>query len=225
MNALLIETSTEKSGLALYANSQFLFKEYLPTGLQSSQHLLPVLEEKLRTYRFSPTQLDQIICGIGPGSYTGIRVGAITAKTLAFALNKPVMGVSTLKWFIPQQEGKFVVLIDAKIGGVYVIKGSKNKHEIVYESEPSLCPLNELRAYLGDSNWHILSPNLSQVRERIIQELPDLSVTWEETCPNFEHVASLRNSKDLGLIHGTQASLELLYLRKTQAEIEKEAKT
>ena len=100
MISLLIETSTERSLIALFRDLDPLDIRELPFGLQNSKHLLPEIKSLFERAGLKPADLDLIVAGIGPGSYTGIRVGAMTAKAMAFALNIPVIGISSLEGFI-----------------------------------------------------------------------------------------------------------------------------
>src|SRR5262249_52696695 len=138
MPLLIIETSTEQGCAAIVANGKVTFLAQIPTGLQNSTYLLPEIQRGLQLLDMDPQQLHSIAVGIGPGSYTGIRVGAIVAKTLSFALKKPLIGICSLKCFTPTLEGYFAVLIDAKIGGVYVLKGLKKGSSIQYLDDPLL---------------------------------------------------------------------------------------
>ena len=125
MPALLIETGTERGMTAIVDGEAILFHAILPLGYHNSRYLLPEIEKGLQQLNLAVKNLQYIACGQGPGSYTGIRVGATVAKSLAFACKLPLIGISTLQTFVPDKEGAFAVLIDAKIGGVYMIKGSR----------------------------------------------------------------------------------------------------
>lgn len=219
---LLIETSTERSGLALFNYNELIFEVLFPQGLQSSQHLLPTLQNKLQEYAFSLQELKVIGVGIGPGSYTGIRVGAVTAKSLSYALKKPLVGLTTLKWFTPVEDGLFNVVIDAKIGGIYCIKGKKVGENVHYLSDPVLCPWEEVAKTL-DSGARIVSPNLKTLREKILLNWGKQPIGWEEVNLDFAHVAREMQKAPLPQAE-ENARLELLYLRETQAEIEKKQK-
>lgn len=64
----------------------------------------------------------QIVLGIGPGSYAGIRAGTTIAQALGFAWEVPVHRISSLDWLLPAREGEFIACIDAKAGGIYAQK-------------------------------------------------------------------------------------------------------
>ena len=84
--------------------------------------LLPALHDLLRLSRIEPKEIDLFACTIGPGSFTGLRVGASTVKGLALAMGKPIAGVSTLEalaFNITGQEIPVCPMLDAKKNQVY----------------------------------------------------------------------------------------------------------
>ena len=87
---LLIDTATERGIVSIFDQETQLFHADLPYGLNNSKHLLPKIQEGLLSLGLEPKDLHCIACGTGPGSYTGMRVGAMTAKTLSFALEIPL---------------------------------------------------------------------------------------------------------------------------------------
>lgn len=215
---LLIETSTEKGIVALVEDQRVLFSHQLPPGLQSSNYLLPVLDEAMRKVGIKLSTIDCIGVGIGPGSYTGIRVGVIVAKTLSFSLNLPLVGICSLQTFIPSiSEGKFGVIIDAKIGGVYLQLGEMKGGVPIYNSEPEVRTHNEAVALLSNIPV-IVTPNGSSLKSKF----PAIQAEWQENYPQPEQMERIVKERlCLGEIISDQ-QLELLYMRKTQAEIEKE---
>ena len=86
---LLIETSTERGLIAIGSKNQILFEKALPFGFNNSTHLIPTIDEALSKLQIKISDLQGIAVGIGPGSYTGIRIGAAAAKTLSFACRLP----------------------------------------------------------------------------------------------------------------------------------------
>jgi tRNA threonylcarbamoyladenosine biosynthesis protein TsaB len=221
MKSLLIETCTERGVIAISDAEKILYQKQLPYGLQNSSYLLPAIEEVLKNANVLLTHIELITIGIGPGSYTGIRMGAIAAKTLSYALKIPLVGVCTLNCFAPKDDGKFAAIIDAKIGGFYLLKGFKNDHTVKYEFKPTLCLLNDLEAHLSPVNT-LVTPNKQRIAPILQNQFPHLNFEWEESDPDVNQL----------LLQGQQAfekghfsingSLELMYLRKTQAEIERE---
>ena len=96
MNLLAVETSSVRGSLALRMGAkparEILFQE----GLVHGREVTARLEELLRLEGLEPGEIGAIAVGIGPGSYTGLRVGVTAAKSLAFALRIPVVAESSL---------------------------------------------------------------------------------------------------------------------------------
>ncbi len=95
MNVLALDTATEALGLALSAQGGS-WSLTLRAGLKHGQNLLPRLEALLQEAGLAPPDLDLLVCGIGPGSFTGVRIGLATAQGLALAAGCPLLGVSGL---------------------------------------------------------------------------------------------------------------------------------
>ncbi len=209
MISLLIETSTERGIVALFSDEKLLHLVELPVGYQNSAHLLPTIQEAFEKVQVKPTDLKLIAVGIGPGSYTGIRVGAITAKTLAYALQIPVVGICSLDGFIPEMECKFAAVIDAKIGGVYV----QLDHSI-----PAVHPLEQAVDLLKNVDV-LVTPYAQHLKQKMSGPW-----RWIERYPDPLHLIRLAYSKYHTGDYSNEGHLDLLYLRKTQAEIEKDLK-
>lgn len=222
-NILVLDTSTERSIFGIVQENSILNQEILPYGHQNSQTLIPLLEVKLKKLNLKILDFDLIVAAIGPGSYTGIRVGASIAKTFAFACKIPLVGVSTLNGFIPSQNGPYLVLIDAKISGVYLQKGICKNNHIIERGPPVVCPINQLEEYLKEQPI-IVSPNKSRIKP-LIEKTWGEHLHWEEVDPNILELSKC-GIKELeeGRVATDHHQLELLYLRQTQAEIEKKGR-
>jgi len=103
------------------------------------------LEAALKKLSLTVSSFKNIILGIGPGSFTGLRIGATVAKALSFAKNIPIIGVSSLKAFDPSVNGPFGTLLDAKLHGVYLQKGLKEGGKIYYEEEAHIYSLDTIK--------------------------------------------------------------------------------
>jgi tRNA threonylcarbamoyladenosine biosynthesis protein TsaB len=158
---------------------------------------------------------------VGPGSYTGIRVGVAAAKGLSFALNIPLIDICSLDIFIPASEGDFAVLFDAKVGGVYVKRGSKNGALIAHKNGASLVDLTQIEKELADVKY-IVTPKSEPLKSKIHTHFMHLNKEWEECFPSSQHMLGLGLKKWKDGDYTVDKQVEILYLRKTQAEIEKE---
>lgn len=192
---LIIDTSTDKS-LAIFSNGvNVLLKILLPEGAQSSRFLMSSLDSGLKQLQLPPSALEAIAVGVGPGSYTGIRVGAAVAKGLAFPGNLPLIGFCSLSGFISQQEGKFSSLIDARIGGAYVLLQERRGDEVILRSKPRLVGAEELPTYL--ESWpplagpHVDYPDADHLTQMVAKRLSegqfdtDLQLVYLRT-PNYK---------------------------------------
>lgn len=124
MKFLALDTSTEACSVALALDGQILaLDEVCPQ--QHSKRILPMLQQLLSDAGVSLYQLDGIIFGRGPGSFTGVRIGVSVAQGLAFGADLPVFGVSTLAAMAQaaaeqQNATEVIAAIDARMAEVYI---------------------------------------------------------------------------------------------------------
>src|SRR5450759_5199634 len=93
---LAIETATDVCGVALVQNQNVIAQRVLAEKYVHSEKLLPMIDEVLRDASLSAKHLDAIAVSIGPGSFTGLRIGLSTAKGLALSLGISVIAIPTL---------------------------------------------------------------------------------------------------------------------------------
>lgn len=121
MKILAIDTTTPFFTLAVYDDGKVC--EYnLKTGHRLSKLLAPLTNRCLSSLRLTLADIDYFAAGCGPGSFTGIRLGLSFLKGLHLALNKPLIGESTLDIMAmncPLTDKKVIPAIDAKRGLVY----------------------------------------------------------------------------------------------------------
>lgn len=217
MFSLLIDTSTERGVIAILNDSTLIYQAELPFGYQNSQYLLPEIAKAFEASGMTPQQLDFITLGQGPGSYTGIRLAASAAKAMAFALGIPVVGVGSLEGFVPDQDGAFAAILDAKVSGFYLLKGIKKEGTINLKSEPKVCALEDVQRQLEDVKV-LVTPHAVPLQQKV----PSSSHwEWQEMPPNASYMGRLGVQKFQQGDVSKDGRIELLYLRKTQAEIEK----
>lgn len=95
MNLLAIDTSTDLASVALQVHGE-VYHEALPNLRQHAKILLPLIDKMLQANDAGLEQLDGIVFGCGPGSFTGLRIACSVAKALAYAHDLPVFPVSGL---------------------------------------------------------------------------------------------------------------------------------
>lgn len=125
MKLLAIDTSTEQASVAVSFGDELLHQEQ---GAQRThaQFLLPMIDELLAKASISMTQLDGIIFGCGPGSFTGLRIACSIAKGLAYAHDLgliPVSSLATIAWGARQQaeqaDSAVLAALDARMHEMY----------------------------------------------------------------------------------------------------------
>ena len=97
MRILAFETSAKAGSVALMDENRLLGESYCNTGLTHSQTLLSMAQELLKSCGFSPADVTAVAVAAGPGSFTGVRIGAAAAKGFAWGAEIPCLGVSTLE--------------------------------------------------------------------------------------------------------------------------------
>ena len=122
MNILAIDTSTKNLSLAVSRDADIL--KYRTRKLKGplSSSIMPGIRDILKAAGVTLEQLDGFVIGLGPGSFTSLRVGLATVKGLVFAINKPVVGISSLDALamgVKENDIQVCVLCDAKRNMVY----------------------------------------------------------------------------------------------------------
>src|SRR5512137_2456419 len=97
MITLALDTSAKTVGVALLEEETILVESFFNLGVNASILLLPAIEEVFRKAAVGVEQVDLWVCTVGPGSFTGLRIGLGTLKGLALATGRPIVGVSTLE--------------------------------------------------------------------------------------------------------------------------------
>lgn len=122
MRILALETGTSACTVAVVNDGSVLTELTLQVPRAHSTRLMPLVAQAIEESGVPKQELDAIAVGIGPGSFTGLRIGLATAKGLAWALGKPCVGVPTLKamaYGTGAQLGLVVPMLDAKRGEVF----------------------------------------------------------------------------------------------------------
>ena len=123
MNILALESSAAACSAALCRDGELLAQSFQCSGLTHSRTLLPMVHDMLNNCGQRLEEVDVIAVAAGPGSFTGLRIGAATAKGLAWAGEKPCAPCSTLEsmaWPLAHMEDRLIVCaMDARRKQVY----------------------------------------------------------------------------------------------------------
>lgn len=161
MKVLGIDTSTSCGSVGLIDDESIISEYLLNIPVTHSERLLGAIELILKEARFAIGDLDGWALSLGPGSFTGLRIGVSTVKGLAFATQKPVAGVSTLDVLAHQiSPTPYLIcpILDARKGEVYTAfyryeEGNDLKRQSAYQAikpEELIKKIQERTIFIGD---------------------------------------------------------------------------
>ncbi len=161
MKLLAYDTSSPILSMALFVGSGKIAEVHDPPSEKHSSSLLPGLARILESHRMSFKDMDCFAVGLGPGSFTGLRVGLAAAKMLAHSLKKKLIGVSSLEAMALEADdypGQIAVVRDAKKGKVYAAFYRRKKGVLMTARSPQLTTMDEILSsikthtlFLGDA--------------------------------------------------------------------------
>lgn len=200
-----------------------------------SQTLLPMLEEIRQMLGIEMTDLDAIAIAAGPGSFTGLRIGAATAKGLGLALNKPLVEVPTLEGLAYNLCGcrqLVCPLMDARRNQVYtgIYEFEKNNTAFELKTVVGQCAVDitEIIQKLNVLNREVIFLGDGvPVYKKVIEERLTVPYTFAASNNNRQRAASVAALGAVYYAAGktvTAAEHQPEYLRKSQAEREQEEK-
>lgn len=160
MKILAIDTATSFGGIAILEDDRIIVESADSSKESHSEKLLPFIDNLLKSNRINLRDIDCFAAAIGPGSFTGLRVGIATIKGLAWSLKKPVIGISTLKALamnIQDADKLICPLLDARKNEVYAAVYKWDGDNLAAEKEDCAILPNELikslnkpTVFLGD---------------------------------------------------------------------------
>lgn len=145
MNILALDTSTRRYSLAVLKDGKVLNEKTFELKKLLSDSIVPSMEKILKASRVSLARLDGFAVGLGPGSFTSLRIGIATVKGLALATHKPVVGISSLDVLaangIKTKSNHICVLTDAKRDLVYGCLYEVKNGALQKKTDYLLCPM------------------------------------------------------------------------------------
>jgi tRNA threonylcarbamoyladenosine biosynthesis protein TsaB len=191
MRLLALDTATEACTVALWLDGEVL--ERFEPGSQHSERILPMVDALLAEAGLVLTQLDALAFGRGPGSFTGLRIGAGVTQGLAFGADLPVVPVSSLA-ALAQGQGasKVLAAFDARMQQVYwgaYVRNAQGMMEVQGAEgvfAPLAIPIPE------GADWHGAGPGWDAYHVSLLSLLGPHLANWQHGClPRARHVAEL----------------------------------
>ena len=139
MICLFFDTSSDLLKVSLIKDNKIIFDKELHTKNDHSSYLVPTIDEAFKSNNIDFKELDEIIVGNGPGSFTGTRISIAVAKTYAFSFNIPVYMISSLEELIYDNDGYdfYVPIIEEKKDNLYFSIFDKDKKRVMYDTYSS----------------------------------------------------------------------------------------
>lgn len=242
MYILAIETTGPVASAALAGEGKGIYSKYCAEPMSHLRNLIPMAETLLKERGVKKTELCAVAASIGPGSFTGVRIGVATARTLAQALGLPAVPVPTLDSFRARcaVDSLTAPIFNARRGQVYGAVFGEDGSDIL---KPRACMLTDvfaaLKNYFGgeacESPWNTACRSVVFYGDGIDayeKELDAFAKELRETAPAIEVIKAEKESRyqDAGLIAGialekfkkgdTVSYEELFpdYMRATEAE-------
>lgn len=189
---LFIDTSISYPTISLINDNKIFFEFHDEIKYDMSSRILPIIKDALSNNNLSLNSVDKIFVVIGPGSFTGVRIGVTIAKTIAWCLNKKIIPLSSLEYMASiNTDKKYVVpMIDARRNNVFAGIYDNNLNLV---KKDCLINLDDLLKEIKDDEYTLLSydsinnsvkpkPDVIKV---INKHLNDVGVNPHEVKPNY----------------------------------------
>ena len=227
MKILSIETAGNICAVALTEDDKLIKEEILNDGNTHSVKLMPLLDKLLSETDTQISDIDLFACDIGPGSFTGIRIGVSTIKAFLDVTDKKALGISSLEILaenIEENEDIVCALIDAKNENVYYgfFKRENEKYEKIenlgFDNIDNVIQIakqiNKKIIFIGNGS--------TIYKDMIESELENIEIILDEEKNNLNarNIAFIAFKKQEEVVDSN--NLRPLYLRKSSAEIQKQ---
>jgi tRNA threonylcarbamoyladenosine biosynthesis protein TsaB len=220
---LAVHSTSAALSVAITENQVVLRESVLPPARKHLENLAPLIRDLTAELHLTVPAIDGFGVAIGPGSFSGTRVGLSTIKGMALALAKPVVGISSLGILAWQalKDGEYgAPVIDARRAEIYTALYRKSGDNVILLSEPMLMKTGEFAEHaekVGDRLFLCGDPVLDHLVDSIpnVVRSPEISAPSAAACAlmAYERIRS-GDSDDLHL-------LSPLYIRRSDAEEKK----
>lgn len=239
MKILAIDTSSSALGIAATDEDTMLAEFTQNKALTHSEKLMPLIDTMLSNIDENISNMDVIACSIGPGSFTGIRIGVATANAFAMAGNIPVIGISSLEAMAYNFKYTDFVIVSTMYAqredyyrGIYSFE-NQNLQILKKEDAISFEEIAEEVKVLSESGKKVillgeLNSRLKGISESISKTLIMHNCTLADKTLNQISASNLceiaRHIIDKNEISTLPRYIEPVYIRKPQAEVQYEEK-
>ena len=170
MRILALETVDQSGSVAALTGDRIVAQRDLDPQVRSAQSLAPTIAEVLENARWNPREIELVAVAVGPGSFTGLRVGVTTAKMLAYAVGSQVLGVNALEavaWQVPEGIDQICVVVDAQREQLFAAHFRRDFASVWQWQEPAV--LVDAQSWLAglSAAEAISGPGLAKLANRL----------------------------------------------------------
>ena len=222
MIVLALDASSDAAAAALVCDGVLLCEHTLNNGKNHSVKLLPMIENMLAETGISFEDIDVYACGVGPGSFTGVRIGVATAKGFAQSHNKQMAALSSLE-ILAENIHSFsdlrVACVHARADELYCAAFNEKGTPVI---EPTVMTLSELLAALAGTKCLLVGSGALRYQKEFAEALGEKAVAASLSS----HVIRGGAAAELAYKKATEGKLisyeqmAPVYLRASQAERE-----
>ncbi len=227
MKNLCIDTSSKVCSVALLEDDNVIAEKKISDEKTHSENLMPLLDALLNECNLSINEVELISICVGPGSFTGIRIGVAAVKAIAEILNIKVASVTSLevlaKNYNPDDSEKYTIvpIIDAKNGQVYcgIFDEEKSAKENIFASDIDGA-IERIKNY---KNVVVVGDGATLYSEKIRSVLSDVKIV-DDSEQKASNIGKIGFEKYKNNDLKDADTICPIYLRKSQAERQKEIK-
>lgn len=223
MLILAIETATIVSGVALADEGKLLAEVTAAAKMTHSETLQPHVKQVMEMTRVKREDIGALAVSLGPGSFTGLRIGLAAAKGMAYAWNVPIVGVSTLEAMamnFPVPGIVIAPLIDAQKGNAYMACYEYEDGSVKEIQAVEVLPLDEVITRCKEMGKQVIICG-DMVKKLAGKELPQ-NVTvapFTHVLPRAATIAALAQNRLAKGETDNVMDLEPFYIRRSEAEV------
>ncbi|SDF11737.1 tRNA (adenosine(37)-N6)-threonylcarbamoyltransferase complex dimerization subunit type 1 TsaB [Sporomusa acidovorans] len=219
MPILAIDTATLVSSVAIATQDTLVAELTIQTRKTHSERLMPHIASLLSMAEMTQNSIKAVAVSIGPGSFTGLRIGLATAKAMAYALHIPLIGVPTLAalaFSCPVPGVVLAPMLDAQKENVYLGLYEWQNDSVCELQPPQVVPFTAAKAELDKMERPALMLGEAAVmhKEDIAHPVPPHVI-----MPRAGSVAAMAQAMYARGIRHDIATLEPLYIRRSEAEV------
>ena len=230
MKILGIDTSSNASSVAVIEDNKLICEYTINTKTTHSQKLMPMIQNMLLISDINIKEIDVVAICIGPGSFTGLRIGMATAKAIAHVNNLPIIGVNSLEILganMDLSDKKICSILDAQRNQVYTGRYKFENGKIDEVQPVDVVEIEKLLEEISNENedWIMVGEAVYKYEDKI-KEVKNIKIPSPShnvtKASSLCSIAKKKYNENID-VHNCY-NINPMYIRKSQAEVQYEEK-